>query len=248
VSTAFSVTLHEALLNLRGRGGGKKGRGTFPAEIAGQDLRVRDEEPADDWFRRIVNDCLAGDVERCRIEDNLALFLQLAWGHDRIHGVRCQAFAVVGGTLAEVYDGDSSPTRYLRFDYDKDEFGEVFSHPFPHVHAQPDDAPRFPLRPSDPRLALIEFFEFLYLSFNHRVWLEWAKAAVKDLAALIEELIALIRGSYEVEAKRNAIRGFVASRRAELARVMRSLRDAKREMPFAWELDLDEWEHLNYLG
>ena len=250
MSTAFTESLHHVLLNLRQRGGGpKQGHGTFPAEIAGKDIRVGDNEPPEQWFRRLVGDYLGGDLWRCQIEDNLALFLQLTWGDGRILEARVQAFAVVGGrTLAEVYGCVSRFTRYLRYDYDEDEWGDLYSHPFPHVHPQPDDAPRFPFKASESCLSLIEFFEFLYLNFNHRSWLEWATTVAKERATLIEELISLIRSDDLPESKRKVIRKFATARKNELSQVLGSLRKAKREMPFALECDLGELELLNYLG
>jgi hypothetical protein len=174
MSTAFSTRLHNILVSME-KGQWSSGRAFFPVEIEGEDVRVAPGQDAADWFRHCVQTYFREDVQVCAVEDNLALLLAIFGDKKKVHSIHCQAFAVVDGTLADVDQGIARTVRYLRLDYDNEEIGDLFSHPYPHVHAQPGDTPRFPLIPCNPRCTLIDFLEGLYLNFAHRTWMQWRR-------------------------------------------------------------------------
>lgn len=140
--------------------------------------------------RRLVDSPLQGELQACRIEENL-LFLQFGLeAQRRFRHLRCQALAAIGGTLEDVYLGTAGvQTRYLRLEYEADPLmlGELFSHPVVHVHAQPEEAPRFALESVAPGdTVLLDFLDFLYRNFCHPAWSRWANAVWRRAAPTAE--------------------------------------------------------------
>jgi hypothetical protein len=163
-----------ACLHCQGR---PRGNARFPKNYDLTKGRVEPGESLRDWFKRCVDDALNGEIELCRVEDNLALFLSLAWeGGDELTFIHCQALALNDGAdLHTFYDNGSGDAQYLRLEFNHKELGPVYSHPLPHIHGRPDGAPRFPMETSQSGNALIDFLDFLYRNFSHAVWLRWAQ-------------------------------------------------------------------------
>ncbi|MDR3638888.1 MAG: hypothetical protein P4L84_34100 [Isosphaeraceae bacterium] len=110
------------------------------------------------------------------VEDNLALFITLGWkSGEQLTYLRCQSLAVQGADLESYYLGADCEEYYLRLDFDATQLGPIFTHPLPHVHAQPHGGARFPLDAPHSGNALIDFVEFTYRSFCHDVWIDWAR-------------------------------------------------------------------------
>ncbi len=240
MSTAFSTTLHNILVSME-KGQWSRGRAFFPAEIEGQDVRVAPGEEAADWFRRCVRTHFGQDVHVCAVEDNLAVLLAIFGDKRKFHSIHCQAFAVVDGTLADVYGGVARTVRYLRLDYDNEEIGDLFSHPYPHIHAQPGDAPRLPLIPCNPACTLVDFLEGLYLNFAHRTWMRWAKDVLKGRSVLLQEVADRLR-DVALEEKATFLQGQTKA----LAPLLTELQRTKLEMPFTLPLDLGGLDDINY--
>ena len=239
MSMAFSTTLHNILVSME-KGQWPRGRAFYPAEIEGQTsgwLPVR---------RRRIGSGMCPDLlprgrVRLAVEDNLAILLAIFGDKKKFHSIHCQAFAVVDGTLDDVYQGVARTVRYLRLDYDNEEIGDLFSHPYPHIHTQPGDAPRLPLIPCNLSCTLIDFLEGLYLNFAHRTWMGWAKDVLKGRSVLLQEVADRLR---DVALEKKA--AFLQSQTKALAPLLTELQRTKLDMPFTLPLDLGGLDDINY--
>ena len=165
---------------------GRRPSGTcgFPMAREWENASLRcDEEDPGDWFKRIVRQ-VAGDadahidavkavLESCELADGLAVFATLSWDHGKITHFSMQVFVTPGTDLSGFLNGDECVPCYYRLDFSPRERGDLFSHPFAHVHSKPDGPPRFPW-PFQPNSYLpLSFLEFVIINHHYEYWKRW---------------------------------------------------------------------------
>jgi hypothetical protein len=202
-----------------------------------------------------VDEPLGRDTQACTIEDNLAFFLQFAWDDNRrFTYVACQALAVIGGTIEDVYlESPDAQVRYVRLEYDANPLmtGSLFSHPVAHVHAQPSEAPRFALEIGDDCFILIDFLDFLYRNFCHAAWSRWADSIWRKAAPDADSAAhfgAIHRFLLEEDGpgKRARVADMLALCKQWLPQIKRNLRAEKAEMPMNLAVDRERLALLSY--
>ncbi len=255
MSVAFSSALDNVLQALN-PGQRPDGEAYFPSQCRGVNLRVNTGEPPAQWFKRLVDGPLKGDIQACTLEPNLALFLQFGWERGpRFKYINCQALAVQRGTLEDVYSGDpNAQERYLRLEYDADPLmlGELFSHPVVHIHGQPEEAPRFALESSgESNPVLLDFMDFLYRNFCHGTWSKWAsavwrRAAPNPGAAPYFNVISDYFLEDDTPGKRAKLPGIRELCWEWFPRMKRAFREAKQNMPMSLPVDPDHRDLFTY--
>ena len=78
-------------------------------------------------------------------------------------------------SLHDFYSGAPSRHYLSRLDLDERSLGTLFSHPFPHIHADPEGPLRFSLENGTSANVVVDFVEFAYLQFYPEKWMAWAE-------------------------------------------------------------------------
>ena len=178
-STASSNLL--AFLNPGRRPSGKS---YYPKQLKNRESEtiVSKSEPVADWFVRIIDTILDGDIKACEIEDNVAVFVIVKWENNRINYINFQVFITIEGNLEKFYNGFSSiKHQYFRLDlddrylYSESPMTSIFSEPMPHIHSIPKGPPRFFLNYRESKNIILDFIELIYLNYRYDKWLEWAQ-------------------------------------------------------------------------
>jgi len=81
-AASFSAGVDRVLRSLH-PGHAPEGTRMFPQGLDFRQLVMRGDQDLRDVFRRVVDRSLEGRVERCQIEENLAIFAGVAWEHDK---------------------------------------------------------------------------------------------------------------------------------------------------------------------
>lgn len=194
-----------------------------PANTLPADLRCSDNEALQQWFRRVVGDNdVAQRIGDCSINPNFCFFGELSWKDQQIHNCRFQALVTLGSSLEEYHSSASEPTFYYRLDTDLTALGRLFSHPHPHLHTIPGDAPRFPFACRNNEFILISFLEFVFLNHFYDSWLKWAEKCASS--HISEDAFEEIVFGFE---RPNGSQ-FVQSHQAEIEKLKTALREAKQ--------------------
>lgn len=255
MSKAFSDALNN-VLHAIDPGNRPAAEGCYPRQCQGADLRVSAGELPEAWFKRLVDGPLQGDINTCTIEANLALFLQFGSEKERrFRYLRCQALAVIGGTLKNAYSATPGMSmRYLRLEYEADPLvlGELFSHPVVHIHSQPQGSPRFALEVVQmSNVVLLDFLDFLYRNFCQTSWNRWATAVWRRSASSPETAthFETIRSYFLEEdnpGKRARLPKMLDLCREWLPRMKQAFRKEKDNMPMNLTVDTDHRDLFTY--
>ena len=126
---------------------------------------------------RCVNNAVGGDVRRCQIEDDLAVFAFIGWReNDTLFPASVQAIKTIGVDIPTFFAGAGNhQVQYFRLDVER-RTGLIFTHPFPHAHYVPCGEVRYSLNGWQSGNVLIDFFEHIYLQCYHAQWLAWAQS------------------------------------------------------------------------
>ncbi len=164
----------------------------YPPALTRETAWVKDDEHLLAWFVRCVDEVMGGKPEKWRLENDLAVFAFVEWGEGRrlkyanIQVLRTQCdleeYYVRARDCLNEHDEPaasrlSQECLYLRLDYDPEVIAPMFGHSVPHVHSQPEGAPRFVLGMAESSNAVMDFVEFVYRQFYHHAWRAWAKRA-----------------------------------------------------------------------
>lgn len=175
MAALFSDSFDSFLHSLQPHGG-PKGSRTYPAGLSWQDTKIRGNETAHDMLVRCVNNAAGGDVRRCQIEDDLAVFAFISWReNDILYPASVQAIKTIGVDVPTYFAGAGNhQVQYFRLDVER-RTGLMFTHPFPHAHYVPRGEVRYSLNGWQSRNILVDFFEHIYLQCYHNSWLAWAE-------------------------------------------------------------------------
>ncbi len=175
-STSFSAGV-DSLLAVIDPGNAKQGSRSFPAGINMRDLVMKGNDTYFDLFTRVVNGFLGGDVRKCAVEEDLAVFLGVTW-NDYTVIQRCHIVALKTENcdLAYylLYGNNHREVEYYRLDLDF-RTGMIFTHPYPHIHCNPLEAPRYSANGWASANAIVDFLEYLYIELYHSQWVSWAE-------------------------------------------------------------------------
>ena len=160
------------------RGARHSGRIAFPPGLPEGAARRSDDEPAHLWMRRCIEE--VGGVEKLAVEENLALLLVIHLRDGQLEYANLQAlWAEV--SIADFAAGEgTAPHRYLRADHDTRALGPLLKEPLPHVHAEAEGEPRFPVYLTAGRDVVGWFLDFVYRNFFYDHWVVWAEVAWDD--------------------------------------------------------------------
>ena len=170
-SDLFSIGVDTLLGSVRPYG---RDASAFPPNFEEANSRRTPGESLHDWFVRIVEAQCSGDPKRTALEDNIAVFVKLAWqGKKRLTYANVQT--VVASCDLEEYYLDGGDASYFRLDFDYTTLGDPFSHPLAHIHIEGDLSPRFALEGGTSGNILVDYLEFLYRNFVPGKWVTWAE-------------------------------------------------------------------------
>jgi hypothetical protein len=128
------------------------------------------------WFKDCVDRLLAGQPERCAIEENIAVFAEVGWDYSTsLERASVQVVVVLDGTVEDFYLGLASDCQYLRMDLDPQLIGPIFKEGLPHIHSRPLEEPRFSGLAGGSGNVVADFVEFVYRNYKHDEWLFWAR-------------------------------------------------------------------------
>ena len=214
------------------------GTKSFPLNLEWKNTNLKcDEDDPGEWFVRIVREAskmssiqdleVRSVIESCQLAKGLAAFASLSWKRGAITYLSMQVFATPGISLENYFDGgecliDGKPAvpRYYRLDFSPSERGNLFDHPFPHIHSIPDGSPRFPWTFSPSVFPALSFLEFVIANHQYDSWKQWLievprrirkEAEAKADAALIEAESRIQIGEIE----RRALTRFVVEQTRE---------------------------------
>lgn len=166
--------------------GRSEGVSSFPPEWkdAGRRIkRIETEETEKEWFVDCVDNIFCGDVDRCKVEENLAVLMYLKWESKTNIAHACFHAIVVSsgdsgdsGDIKSFYSGKAGHWQYLRLDFDKNILGPIFKEPIPHIHIRPKGEPRFPLAGSSTGNIVMDFLDYVYRNYFKEEWLAWARS------------------------------------------------------------------------
>jgi len=175
--TAGMINFVAALSHVRNGYGDTK----FPAATEWRDVNFRcTEAKPRDFFVRLINEAVehgflddAKAIESCELDEGIALFMEMTWSGDRLLRCSVQIVAALGQDLETLYVDDECDGVYYRFDYAINERGQLFDHPFPHIHSVPDGAPRFPFAITKEVFPPLTFIEFAMINHSYESWRDW---------------------------------------------------------------------------
>jgi hypothetical protein len=155
---------------------GPQGNLTYPAGLVWQDAQIRGNETPRDMLMRCATNAAGGDVQRCLIEDDLAVCAFVKWrDNDTLSSASIQAVKTIGIDVRTYLAGPGDhQAQYFRLDVER-RTGLIFTHPFPHAHYVPHGEVRYSLNGWESRNVVIDFFEHIYLQCYHPLWLAWAE-------------------------------------------------------------------------
>ena len=151
----------------------------YPKQLKNREseIRVSKSETVADWFIRIIDTILNGDIKACEIEDNVAVFVIIKWKNYCIDYINFQVLITTEGRLETFYNSCSSMQhQYFRLDLDYTSSNLLFKEAVPHIHSLPKGPPRFLLNYLESKNIILDFIEFIYLNYDYDKWLEWAQA------------------------------------------------------------------------
>ena len=132
-------------------------------------------ESLHEWFTRVVDTICRGDPKRTALEENIAVFVKLAWkGRRQLVYANIQTI-VTTFDLDEYYLDGNLPAQYLRLDFDYTTLGDPFSHPLVHIHVDGELSPRFALDGGNSGNIVVDYLEFLYRNYAPEMWRRWAE-------------------------------------------------------------------------
>jgi hypothetical protein len=170
-SNLFSVGVDTLLEAVRPYG---RATTAFPPTLDEANARKHPGESLHNWFIRIVDEQCSGDPKRTALEDNIAVFVKLAWqGKKRLTYANVQT--LVASCDLEEYYLDSGEANYFRLDFDYTTLGDPFSHPLAHIHIEGDLSPRFALEGGISGNIVVDYLEFLYRNYVPGRWITWAE-------------------------------------------------------------------------
>lgn len=128
------------------------------------------------WFKSSVNRA-GGDLNQCKIEENLAAFIALRCDGNIIRYASMQLLVTTDATLEDFYERKGKGKHhYFRLDYEPEHrLEEMFRTPLAHIHVNPLGAPRISLSGMGTGNVVIDFFDFLYRNYFYNQWRSWAK-------------------------------------------------------------------------
>jgi hypothetical protein len=171
-STLFSARVDNLLQQVRPYG---RSTSAVPPKLIEIETRRSSGESLHQWFVRAVNSCCDGEPKRTAVEDNIAVFVKLAWKERRQLDYANIQTVVSAADLEDYYIDVNVPAQYLRLDFDYKTLGDPFSHPLVHIHVEGDLSPRFTLDGGISGNILVDYLEFLYRNYAPATWLKWAE-------------------------------------------------------------------------
>jgi hypothetical protein len=173
-----------ALLRAAGMTSAPSGSWNYPMadEWTKATLRCNELDPGS-WFKRIVreasgrtdakDDLVKSVIESCEIAEGVALFVSLKWKAGKITYLSAQVFVTLSADLIEFFNGADSDSRYYRLDFSSEERGNLFDHPFPHLHTIPEGSPRLPWHFRPNITPIFSFLEFVFINHQYERWKRW---------------------------------------------------------------------------
>lgn len=152
-----------------------RGEAHFPKVLNESEARLADNEDLHSWFVRLVDKFCGGEPERVALEENIGAFVTVRWlSKTELDYANIQVL-VATDDLATFYLDGTTEVLYLRLDSDRQNLGELFSHPLPHIHVRGSLSPRFSLDGGTCGNIVIDFFEFIYRTYLSDKWCAWAE-------------------------------------------------------------------------
>jgi hypothetical protein len=223
------------------------GRATsaLPGDLDEAEARRSPEESLHRWFVRVVDRFCGGEPKRTALEDNLAIFVKLAWRRpDRLVYANIQTI-VTASDLDDFYLDADAQAQYLRLDFDYKTLGDPFSHPLVHIHVEGELSPRFALDGGNSSNIVVDYLEFLYRNYAPVRWLEWAEREWnREFARAIKDGRAPLLGTIADAFTTGQIQ-ILQTHSALLTRFKRALRKRKDEF-FDLGMDGADRELLEY--
>jgi hypothetical protein len=193
----------------------------YPAEC--KDHRISEGEGAHGWFKRLIDGPLEGRVERCAVEQNMAVVAHLEYAGEKITYANIQVL-VAEADLESFYCDDAIRSWYFRLDYDLRCLGPLFKEPLPHIHCLPEGEPRFHC-PAPTGNAVVDFFDFIYRNFHPEKWRDWAhRAYAASLLQGEKDLFEPIKAAFATN-EHEALMTKYSDGLIALKRVCRNLKD-----------------------
>lgn len=173
----FSQRFHFFLPQLQPHGG-RTGTLSVPGGLPWNQQRVRTEdgESPREMLRRCIQ-ATGASLRDCQVEADLAVVAVVQWeDYTRIWRACIQAIKTEGVDIPTYYNSNARHTaRYFRLDLTP-RLGVAFTHPYPHIHTELTEAPRYSLNGWTSANVVIDFFEHVYIECYHReCWLDWAQ-------------------------------------------------------------------------
>jgi hypothetical protein len=167
----------DSLLAVIDPGNTKQGTRAFPVGVNTRDLVMKGSETYHDLFTRVVSGPLGGDVSKCAVEEDLAVFLGVTWDdYSVIQRCHVVALKTENCDLAYYLSHGKKHREVVYFRLDLDfRTGMIFTHPYPHIHCNPLDAPRYSANGWASPNAIVDFLEYLYVELYHPQWVLWAE-------------------------------------------------------------------------
>ncbi len=155
---------------------------SFPTSWAPGDFeRKGPDETLLDYFKRVVDEGVEGELQQNTIEESALVLISLGCNDETLQQINVECFVTRASTIVDAYLTDAVP-HYLRFDYDPHAPGPLFKEPQPHLHVQPSGEPRLGLSCPGERSLLAAFFDFLYRNYFHEEWMEWVRRRWEPIA------------------------------------------------------------------
>ncbi|MBL9155794.1 MAG: hypothetical protein JNK37_25180 [Verrucomicrobiales bacterium] len=154
----------------------------FPSGAEWKDIGFTcvEDNPREFLERLIHEACIAGEilddvaVRACELAPGLAIFMEVQSTGDLLDRCSVQAVAAPPGiTITDFLLNDEIRGAYCRLDYSIMERGNLFDHPFPHVHIVHEGPPRFPFYINPKVFPALSFIEFLLANYSYDNWTAW---------------------------------------------------------------------------
>jgi hypothetical protein len=149
----------------------------FPRNIPLNGVYFHQNESVKGWLSRCVSDFLDGDINKCKIADNIGVFIEIHWSSSsEIEMLSIQTIVALSGTLERYLALQNQQFQYFRIDLDNRNLGTVFGHHFPHIHVnQMRHGPRLAFGDIPSQNIVADYFDYLYRCYVPEEWADWAK-------------------------------------------------------------------------
>jgi hypothetical protein len=152
------------------------GHRAYPLAADKTTVKMSDGESVRDWFIRcaVAFRDKEWPLERWQAADDLAIIAIVKYRNPGRELDACSIQVVkTEGTLQEYLDSATVEAHYLRFDYDYDTLGPMFTHPLPHVHTVKSSKALRLAMSGETGNVIVDFLEAVCCHFHHDDWILW---------------------------------------------------------------------------